>query len=32
VNDGQPGLLDRPKDRGDDHDYRAGDAHRENVI
>jgi hypothetical protein len=24
--------LDRAEDRGDHHDHRAGDAHRQNVI
>ena len=30
--DGLPQQLDRPEDRGDHHDHRAGDAHRQNVI
>jgi hypothetical protein len=30
--DGLRQPLDRAKDRGDDHDQRAGDAHRENII
>jgi hypothetical protein len=30
--DGLPQQLDRAEDRGDHHDHRAGDAHRQNVI
>jgi len=30
--DGLPQPLDRAKDRGDHHDHRVGDAHRQNVI